>query len=177
MTWLADIPSYVWAAVLTPAIIALFTSLASGRQAPDADGWLRVRPTLVVYIFGLFYIPFALLFTAMPLMAVYADTVQQGVVFVVLGPLLACLMWFGLYGTFIARTRFNADGIEYRGLIRTLFVPWKEVRRIGDHSGLGTYVSTNRGRLIVWKFFLGFPQLVEEAMRHGIEVDPSLLDD
>jgi len=171
MDWLSQIPAAVWAALLTPLIMALLMRTAKSPVHPDPDGWTRLRPSIGAYVLGLLFVMAALLFTAMPALALVGQGSLTSWVLVLLGPPLAALMWYGAYGTFVVGVRFNGDGIVYRGLLKRLLVPWKEVRRIKD-SGLGSYISTDQGRLIAWKYFRGFRELLEEAERHGIEIDP-----
>lgn len=168
MDW--HIPSSAWAALLTPIVIALLFSLAKKPVRPDPDGSVRLRPSLGLYVFGLLFIPFSLFFTAMPALAFFAPEIGEKILFAVLGPPLALLGWYAIYGVFIVRVRFNANGICYRGF-RKLDVPWSEVRRIGDSAALGTFISSTKGRLIVWKYLRGFQQLLDEADRHGIAID------
>lgn len=145
--------------------------------APESASWIRLRPTPALFAFGLLCVPLAVFFTALPVLALFADNLGSRIGFLSFGPPLAVLTWFAIYGIFIVRTRFNSAGIEYRGLTRRIMIPWGEVRQVKGSAAVRCYIVTARGRLTVWRNFTGFPQLVAEASRHGVEIDPALLDD
>ena len=155
----------------------LLVSPTRATVAADSAGWVRLRPSARLFAFALLCVPFAILFTAMRFLAFFAENLGSRLGFLILGPPLAALMWFGIYGVFIVRTRFNSAGIEYRGLTRGIMIPWNEVQQIRDSAAFGAYVTTARGPLIVRQYFRGFRQFVAEAARHGVDIDLAMLNE
>jgi hypothetical protein len=143
----------------------------------DAAGWTRLRPTALLFAFGLLCMPLAMFFTALPVLALYAENLGSRIGFLTFAPPLAVLTWFAIYGIFVVRTRFNSSGIEYRGLTRKVLIPWSEVRQIQNGAGFGALIITARGQLTVWRRLRGFAQLLAEAARQGVEIDPPQPDD
>ncbi len=174
MEWLSHINGGGWAVILTPILMSLLLIFSKKPVKPDADGWIRLKPSIALRIFGAIMTIFALFFSSYPVLAYFVDANGFAWFLVALGVPLAIMFWYGVYTTFIVKTRFNEQGIEYKGLIKKVFVQWAEVRKITDSVWLGAYVSTSKGRLIIWKLLRGFQQLVDAAREQGVEIDPAL---
>ena len=136
---------------------------------------MRLRPTARLLAFGLLCVPFAVLGITLPLLAFFAENMGSRIGFLILGPLLAALSLPGVYGAFIVRTRFNDAGIEQRNLTRRVTIAWADVREIKASVSSGAYIVSTQGPLIVWRAFRGYHELIAEATRHGVEIDPALL--
>ena len=175
MDWLSHINGAGWAAILTPTIMVLLTVFSKKSVKPDADGWIKLRPSIGLSIFGFAFVAFAVFFSFYPIAAFFIDAngFEWGIG--AMGVPLAILFWYGVYTTFIVKTRFNDQGIEHKGLIRTVFVQWEDITGITESVWLGTYVRSRKGRLIIWKLLRGFQQLVDAASERGVEIDPTLL--
>ena len=146
------------------------------RVARDQDGWIRLRRTNSTYCIGLLCIPIAvgaMVITLTLTIAVFANNLQF-IIPLIFSVTLSLATLFGIYTFLVVQTRFNQQGIEYRGLFRLLFIPWSEVERMAENPLIGSYISTRRGALIVSKFTPGFAQLVSQAKKHRVKVDASL---
>ena len=175
MEWFSDIPIGVWAVIFTPIIIGLLIFFSRGEVKPDEEGWIHLRPSMALHFFGLIFLLFAIFFSALPLIPLFIETDELFWVFVLLGSSLAVGMWFAVYSVYGIRVYFNDDLVVYRGLIRTIKVPWNKVTRVVDSIAFGTFVDTAEGRLIIWRYFKGFPQFIDTALRHGVDIDDALL--
>jgi hypothetical protein len=175
MEWVSDAPSGAWAVVFTPLLIGLLIFFSRGDIKADKNGWFHLRPSIALHFFGIMFLAMAIFFSAFPFIPLFAEYDGLDLVFILLGPLLAAGMWYAVYSVYGVRVRFNDDYIVYRGLIKTIKAPWNNVTRIVDSVALGTFVDTTEGRLIIWRYFKGFPQFIETALRHGVDVDKDLL--
>ena len=144
------------------------------RVARDQDGWIRLRGTNLTYCLGLLCIPVAV--CGMMLSFIFATIADQlqFIIPVTFSATLSLAAWFGVYAFLVVQTRFNKQGIEYRGLLRLLFIPWNDVERIATNAIIGSNISTRRGILIVSRFTPGFAQLVSQAKKHRVKVDAPL---
>jgi hypothetical protein len=175
MHWLADVPSTVWAALITSAVLIAATRAGKGVVTPDADGWVHLRPSLVVILLGLSCVPMAagILFSMMLTTgSVFTDPAAL-LVLILAAPMLVFICYV-MYAFLIVGGRFNAEGFEYRGMFRTRFVSWSGISRIAYNGFWGPYAVTSRGGLLVSMYFKGFGQFLEEARGHGIEVDEGI---
>jgi hypothetical protein len=142
------------------------TSLSSSgkiRALRDQDGWIKLRGTNLTYCLGLLCIPVAV--CGMMLSFIFATIADQLQFMIPLtfSATFSLAAWFGVYSFLVVQTRFNNQGIEYRGLLRLLFIPWNDVEQIATNAMIGSFISTRRGILIVSKFTRGFAQLVSQA--------------
>lgn len=175
---LFGIPSYAWAAILTPVIMWMFLRVGRKPVVQDPDGWTLVRPTIGLTLFGFLSLLFGLGFGVVAVVVFLVPADENSVWLLrALAPLLAALFLFGAYGILVARISFGGAGLRYRGLLRQLVVPWEDVIEIVDNSAIGVYVRSSRGRLFVWKYFRGLPQFVDQLKARGIRGadNPSLL--
>ena len=86
-----------------------------------------------------------------------------------------CAWAMSVYALLLTKIKFNDQGIAYQGITKTLFVEWKNVRSISKNHFLSEHAKTEKGNLLVWKQRTGFIQLLDEAGKHNIRVDPNVL--
>jgi len=140
----------------------------------DAAPWVRLRPTVRLFAFGLMCVPLAVLCTVLPLVAFFAEDLGSRIGFLTLGPVLAPPAWFAVYGIFAVRTRFQCRADRAARSDAQSCAALGDVREIKT-SVFGAHVATTREPLIVWKYFRGYQQFIAEAARQGVEIDPALL--
>ena len=124
--------------LLDRRIRASLSNSGNIRVLRDQDGWIKLRGTNLTYCLGLLCIPVAV--AGMILSFTFAAIADQ-LQFII--PLTICVTlslatWFGVYTLLVVQTRFNKQGIEYRGLLRFLFIPWNDVERIADNAMIGS---------------------------------------
>ena len=176
MRWLADIPSGVWAALLTPLLLAAAARAGIERVRPEAEGWIHLRRSVIVIVLGLVCLAMAVATTMLMVLAgsdFFADPSGVSMFLITATPLVS-FFWYVVYAFLVANARFNSEGFEYLGLLRAHFVPWRDVRRIDYNGFWGPYASTSRGGFLVSMYFKGFQQFIDEAKRHGVEVDDGI---
>jgi len=149
---------------LVGAVIAFFllgALLRSGKKEPltDSKGWTLLANTPGLIVLGVFYIPFALVFLVVSVRALVNISEGPDWALLLLGLPITALMSFGVYSTFVA-AKFGEEGILYRRFLRWRLVPWNQVDGVVDHSGLGTYLKSDIGRLWISKYRRGFSELL-----------------
>ncbi len=160
--------------LLDRRISASLSNSGNIRVLRDQDGWIKLRRTSLTICLGLLCIPLAV--GGMMLSFIFATIADQlqYTILLTISVTLSLATWLGVCTFLVVQTRFNKQGIEYRGLLRLLFIPWNDVERIIDNTMIGSYISTRRGILMVSNFTPGFAQLVSQAKKHRVKVDASL---
>jgi hypothetical protein len=176
MQWLADIPSPVWVSLLTPILVAAAVRAGNDFVRPDSDGWVHLRRPAVVVALGFVALPIATGIAVVMGMAVgflFKGNADAGLLLIVAAP-LAALFWYVVYAFLIIGLRFSANGVEFRGLLRTRFVPWSCVRGLKYSGFLGPYAVTESGNFLVSMYFRGFKQFLDEAKGRNVDIDEGI---
>ena len=136
---------------------------------PDEDGWIELKNGVFLWVLGVFCLPLGILMFTSPWL--FAD--MEGLMYLgwVGGSLfLGALSLWGFAYIFWVRIRFDETGVHYRGFTKLLAVRWNEIHKLVDSETFGAYFTSNQGRLFVWKYKRGFPELVAIAEEKGVDV-------
>lgn len=169
------LPSWLWIAILTPAIVACMARL--GQKPPvTRDGWQEVKPGLMLMAM----MPLAFLLALLFFIAAVAALVDLATgiapapfdwILVVLGPPLTGMMTYTFFYLCFVRLRFNPSGIEQRIFRKIFFLTWPEIAIIDRHWFFGPRIRANSGKtIIVWEYLRGFGKLLEFAEQNRIPV-------
>jgi hypothetical protein len=162
MQWISAIPPTALVLLIAPLALAIAARAEHVLVKRGVDGWFTLSPSLVILILALLCVPMAS-FALLLLLAGSFDKFASG-------SLMAAVSVGGLYLALGMGARFNDDGVEYRGVFKTVFARWSEIVRVKYHPILGPWFMTKHGSFPAPQFFRGFRQLMDEAIRQGIEV-------
>lgn len=181
--WLAGLPHAIWAAILTPLLIAALSAAASRPRPRDSAGWIKVHPGLGILAMTVLSVLLIALFSIV-LFVVIAVIVQEGPralagedgptlsIAGLLAPPLIVMFTYSAAFTFLVRHRFNEEGFEEKILCRARFTAWPDIAVIKRHWLLGPRLKLKSGKAIqLSQYYRGFPQLVEQAKAKGVNVD------
>jgi hypothetical protein len=162
MKWLSNIPPTALVLFITLLVLAIAARAELTPVHRDNDGWFSLYPSRAIVVLGLLCVPMA----SFALLLLLAGSLDK----LISGSLMAAVSAGGLYVAFGMRARFNDEGVEYRGLLRAVFARWSEITSVRYHRLWGPRFMTNHGNFPAPRFFNGFRQLMDEAMRRGIEI-------
>jgi hypothetical protein len=160
---LSDVPPLAWGLALTPVIGSLLFLSATKPVEPDRDGWIVLKPTIGIWILGIFALLMGAFFAALLVAAAIVRTEDRlDPLFFVLCPPLIALGAIGFLTCAVMRTKFNETGVTYRGILKSISAAWSDVARAEDTALLGPKLITRRGTILFSKYYRGYRQLLAE---------------
>jgi hypothetical protein len=165
--------------LLLVALLSRDISRARRRPALERDGWSILRPCIALYALDVVALVLVALFSVsfvVALVVVLSEPSDPKLwIMLVLAPPMTMLGLYQLWYTLFVRIRFNNTGIDWRGVFRRRYIPWAQVARVRQHSGLGPRAICADGRRIgVWAYLNGFDNFIAMARSEGVVVDDSV---
>lgn len=160
---------------LSQALTAwLFDRAGERKVAQDRDGWIRLRPGIVLTAFNVLLLALGVFgaFCAVNIVTRYLDGANQSWAALLLPPVLTAASVAWLTAIYATRYRFNAKGIEHRFFHRANFVRWTDVAEINSSEDMFGWIRLKSGRAYtITKSLRGFAQMIAAARQHGVKIN------
>lgn len=174
--WLARVPNSVWSGLIMSAIVAGLARLAKRPQAPDPDGWTRLRPTALLLVLRGLSIIMILFAFLLWLIAIVILQDGSGAPFdwgvLIFAPLVVGMFGRSALHTFFCRQHFNGDGFEQRFLGRRRFIRWADIAAVRRHWLLGPRLYPRSGAAFqLSEARRGFSELVDQAAKRDVTIE------
>ncbi len=144
---------------------------------PDKEGWIVMRPSLLFSFLGLsaFLLACVWIILALAMLFLVGLYSLQGAGIAFLFLVMSVVFFRFALGDVAMVIRFNNDSIKIKRLGREAVIFWDYVERIGMNYFSGPMIYSQEGDFSVSNLRQGFPQFVETALSHGVDVDDTLL--